>query len=193
MQLDAFVLNQHIFTDQYYVAPLSIPDHSAFLPGAFSAPDVVPHVDIDSAYPWYQNSRIADVTQTAAGTGAEDDRLRKDRLGVYLHWCLPRRFRGAAPIQTPGSLSASSGENTNETGPGISSVADGEPQTTQVSAVLNEHMAVFRENNRSASTVQVACRSSGSMDHSSLCERGDSRSNIIDYAGPGGGSLHCGE
>ncbi|KAK3364723.1 hypothetical protein B0T25DRAFT_576924 [Lasiosphaeria hispida] len=135
MQLDAFVLNQHIFTDQYYIAPLSIPDHSAFLPGAFSAPDVVPHVDVDSAYPWYQNSRIADVTQTAGGASSEDDRLRKDRLGVYLHWCLPRRFRGTAPIQTPGSSSASSGENADGSGPEVPGVADGKPQTTQHAAV----------------------------------------------------------
>jgi hypothetical protein len=99
MKLDAFVLNKQIFTDKYFVAPLNIPDHSAFLPGAFSAPDVVPPIDIDSAHPWYQNSRIADVTKTSAGSDPEDERLRKDRLGVYLHWCLPRRFRGSAPIQ----------------------------------------------------------------------------------------------
>ncbi len=105
--LDAFVLNQHIFTDSYYVAPLSIPDHSAFLPGAFSSPDVVPHVDVEASYPWHRNSRIADITKTpppqAIGpdgqpiVSKEDDpRLRQERLGVYLHWCLPRQFRGVS-------------------------------------------------------------------------------------------------
>ncbi len=105
MQLDAFVLNEHIFSESYYVAPLSIPDHSSFLPGVFSSPDVVPHVDVEAAYPWHQNSRIADITKMPPpvdhqqGPGEEkkeDSRLRTERLGVYLHWCLPRQFRGAS-------------------------------------------------------------------------------------------------
>ncbi|KAK3899564.1 hypothetical protein C8A05DRAFT_18018, partial [Staphylotrichum tortipilum] len=113
MQLDAFVLNKEIFTDKYFVAPLNIPDHSAFLPGEFSAPDVVPPIDLDSAWPWHRNSRIADVTKTSAGTDPEDERLRKDRLGVYLHWCLPRRFRGAAPL-TAGETTSPTGEDDDD-------------------------------------------------------------------------------
>ncbi|KAJ4287907.1 hypothetical protein N0V88_007527 [Collariella sp. IMI 366227] len=105
MKLDAFVLNKQIFTDKYFVAPLNVPDHSAFLPGAFSAPDVVPPIDLDSAYPWYQNSRIADVTKTSAGTDPEDQRLRKDRLGhaaIPDRWIILRFIGQAKPLNPSG-------------------------------------------------------------------------------------------
>lgn len=110
MKLDAFILNKHIFTPDYFIAPLAIPDHSTFLPGVWSAPDAVPHVDVDAAYPWWKNPRIADITQVADPTppiplaegGSDvddrygaDPRLKEGRLGVYLHWCLPKRFRSA--------------------------------------------------------------------------------------------------
>ncbi|KAM7195151.1 hypothetical protein V8F33_006825 [Rhypophila sp. PSN 637] len=108
MKLDAFILNKHIFTPNYFVAPLAIPDHSTFLPGVWSAPDAVPQVDVDAAYPWWKNPRIADITQVAdptapiplteGGSGVDegygaDPCLKEGRLGVYLHWCLPKRFR----------------------------------------------------------------------------------------------------
>ena len=85
MNLDAFILNTSVFGKTYFIAPLSRPDHSSFLPGIFSKPDAIPMVDIDGAYPWSKNSRIADVTQK--------EQVRENRLGVYLHWCLPQAFR----------------------------------------------------------------------------------------------------
>ncbi|KAI1140722.1 hypothetical protein F5Y05DRAFT_284150 [Hypoxylon sp. FL0543] len=98
-KLQAFVLNQHIFeNERYRIAPLSLPDHSAFLDGPFSNPDAVPHIDLHAAYPWQQNTRISDITVAPSGSGEtpqelDEKRLRKDRLGVYLHWCLPQCFR----------------------------------------------------------------------------------------------------
>ncbi|KAI0126359.1 hypothetical protein BJ170DRAFT_403141 [Xylariales sp. AK1849] len=95
MFLDAFILNQHIFNDKHFIAPLNRPDHSTFLPGAFSHPDAIPFVDIDGAHPWYKNSRIADVTGTPKSRDNYDNLLREGRLGVYLHWTLPKEFRSS--------------------------------------------------------------------------------------------------
>lgn len=100
MKLDAFILNQHVFNQDHFIAPLNRPDNSAFLSGAFSAPDVIPFVDIDGAYPWYRNSRITDVTKTPEKKNDYSGMLRTDRLGVYLHWCLPQHFRTGATKDT---------------------------------------------------------------------------------------------
>lgn len=100
MFLDAFVLNQYIFKEKYFIAPLNRPDNSSFLSGAFSAPDAIPSVDIDGAHPWYRNSRIADITKPPVRDNDSenyDGSLRTERLGVYLHWTLPQKFRNSNP------------------------------------------------------------------------------------------------
>lgn len=104
MNLDAFILNKHIFNKEHFIAPLNRPDNSSFLSGEFSAPDAIPNVDIDGAYPWYSNSRIADITQTPQvdeeGKNVYDHMLRNERLGVYLHWTLPQHFRNGKTKDT---------------------------------------------------------------------------------------------
>lgn len=100
MNLEAFILNTHIFNEKHFIAPLNRPDNSAFLPGAFSAPDVIPFVDIDGAYPWHRNSRIADVAKIPNGPKDHDNMLRVNRLGVYLHWTLPQHFRSGQTKDT---------------------------------------------------------------------------------------------
>ncbi|KAF5555347.1 hypothetical protein FMEXI_1518 [Fusarium mexicanum] len=104
MNLDAFILNQHIFNKEHFIAPLSRPDNSSFLSGEFSAPDAIPNVDIDGAYPWYSNSRIADITKRPEidenDQNVYDGMLRKERLGVYLHWTLPQHFRNGKTEDT---------------------------------------------------------------------------------------------
>ncbi|KAK7420244.1 hypothetical protein QQX98_002899 [Neonectria punicea] len=94
LKLDCFVLNKHLFEDEaYQIAPLNIPDHSSFLPGEFSGPDAIHDVDLHSTRPWSANSRIADVSKLLGSGDSGEQNLRTERLGVYLHWCLPRRFR----------------------------------------------------------------------------------------------------
>jgi hypothetical protein len=104
MNLDAFILNKHIFNKEHFVAPLNRPDNSSFLSGEFSAPDAIPNVDIDGAYPWYSNSRIADITQSPQvddeGNNNYDSMLRNERLGIYLHWTLPQHFRNGSTKDT---------------------------------------------------------------------------------------------
>ncbi|KAM0451885.1 hypothetical protein ACHAO4_005842 [Trichoderma viride] len=105
MFMDAFVLNQHIFNDKHFIAPLNRPDNSSFLPGPFSAPDAIPFVDIDGADPWYRNSRIADITKAPKARGDFSNLLRTERLGIYLHWTLPKEFRTSdASAQKPGDI-----------------------------------------------------------------------------------------
>jgi hypothetical protein len=111
MFLDAFVLNQHIFNDSHFIAPLSRPDHSSFLPGAFSKSDAIPFVDTDGAYPWHRNSRIADITRAPKTRGKYDDLLRKERLGVYLHWTLPKQFRSSGAAQEDGNIDVRNGRS----------------------------------------------------------------------------------
>lgn len=96
MNLDAFILTKHIFNKEHFIAPLYRPDNSSFLSGKFTAPDAIPNVDIDGAYAWYSNSRIADITQTPEvidNKNNYDRMMRNERLGVYLHWTLPQHFR----------------------------------------------------------------------------------------------------
>lgn len=103
MNLDAFILNKHIFNKEHFIAPLNRPDNSSFLSGEFSAPDAIPNVDIDGAYPWYSNSRIADITQTPEvieDKNNYDRMLRSERLGIYLHWTLPQHFRNGKTKDT---------------------------------------------------------------------------------------------
>ncbi|KAI9151224.1 hypothetical protein HJFPF1_08423 [Paramyrothecium foliicola] len=103
MSVDAFVLNTKIFNDHHFIAPLNRPDNAAFLPGIFSAPDAIPFVDVDGASPWYRNSRIADITKTPEeknGVKNYDNMVREGRLGIYVHWCLPQRFRSGKAADT---------------------------------------------------------------------------------------------
>ncbi|CAJ0550011.1 Ff.00g099410.m01.CDS01 [Fusarium sp. VM40] len=95
MNLDAFILTKHIFSKEHFTAPVNRPDNSSFLSGKFSAPDAIPNVDIDGAYAWYSNSRIADITQTPEVIENKNNYgriIRNERLGVYLHWTLPQHF-----------------------------------------------------------------------------------------------------
>jgi len=85
MKVDAFLLNEHVISNTYFIAPISRPDYSKLLSGPTRLDhDLVPDVDLRNAYPWKQNSRIANV---ASGE------VRPSRRGVYLHWCVPKPFR----------------------------------------------------------------------------------------------------
>jgi hypothetical protein len=87
MTLHAFVLNETLCDSERKakIGPLNLPDYSGLGRGSLLKADVVPPVDLHAASPASINTRISDV----AGTGA----VRTDRLGVYLHWILPKAFR----------------------------------------------------------------------------------------------------
>ncbi|KAJ5682774.1 hypothetical protein N7462_005939 [Penicillium macrosclerotiorum] len=95
LQVDAFVLNEPVCAGEYArIAPFSLPEYGALGPGARLEHDVIPHLDLHAAAPASINSRLADL---ASGTP------RRDRLGVYLHWTVPRPFRASVTSSIPGT------------------------------------------------------------------------------------------
>jgi hypothetical protein len=96
MKVDAFVLNPSVVAETYFVAPNTRPSYDSLLPGPRNLRhDIVPPVDVRNAFPWQHNSRIADPLS---------GEVLRPRLGIYLHWCIPKLFRsGTADAGGPSS------------------------------------------------------------------------------------------
>lgn len=88
MKLDAFVLNPDVCDGTKLdakVAPITQPNYTFLrIKDYVLEGDILDPVDIHNASPAGKNSRVTDL-----GTGE----LREHRLGVYLHWILPRCYR----------------------------------------------------------------------------------------------------
>ena len=89
IKLHAFVFNEAVCNDQRpdkaKIAPITQPNYTFLrVEGSLALNDVLPHVDLHNAAPASRNSRFTDI-----GTG----RTRSERIGVYLHWMVPRPFR----------------------------------------------------------------------------------------------------
>jgi hypothetical protein len=104
VKLDAYSLNQSAcgtYPDST-LAPLAQPNFTWLrLDSNLMEPDVLPYHDLHNASPWYKNPRITDL-----GSGQP----RFERMGVYLHWMIPRIYRsgsvhptaeGQAGVQKP--------------------------------------------------------------------------------------------
>ena len=64
--------------------------------------DILDHVDLHRTWPVSLNSRVTDL-------GSPNHALRENRLGVYLHWLLPRAYRtGRTPKAATDSSSSGS-------------------------------------------------------------------------------------
>ncbi|KAI6753873.1 hypothetical protein HG530_013049 [Fusarium avenaceum] len=84
-KVDAYILNTSVVGDSFFLANVSQPSYENLSPNRFNLRhDVEEPVDVRNASPWQINPRIADVI-----TGE----VNKSRLGIYLHWCLPKTFR----------------------------------------------------------------------------------------------------
>ncbi|GIK00102.1 hypothetical protein Aspvir_004117 [Aspergillus viridinutans] len=89
MKIDAFVLNPSLCNElpKSTIAPITQPNYT-FLrlepEYDYLQPDILPHVDLHAAGKVSTNSRLTDL-----GTG----HTRDNRIGVYLHWILPRVYR----------------------------------------------------------------------------------------------------
>lgn len=85
IKVDAYILNTSVVGDTFFLANVSQPSYGNLSPNRFNLRhDVEEPVDVRNASPWQINPRIADVV-----TGE----VNKSRLGIYLHWCLPKTFR----------------------------------------------------------------------------------------------------
>lgn len=87
----------------YHLAPITQPDYSSMrLDPANLAHDLLDHLDLSSTSPATANSRIYDLA-----TGE----LRRNRIGIVLHWSLPRVFRWGTSATKSGKDRASTGVN----------------------------------------------------------------------------------
>jgi len=89
VDLTAFVLTPNLCdTDRLSrIGPITQPNYVGLrLDEALMRHDLVDHVDFHLTQPWDKNPRVTDI-------GANPPQLRKNRIGVYLHWSLPRCYR----------------------------------------------------------------------------------------------------
>ncbi|KAF4443536.1 hypothetical protein FACUT_1273 [Fusarium acutatum] len=102
MKVDAYILNTSVVGDSFFLAPVHPPRYESLSPSQFdSRPDVEGPIDLSNVSPWSVNPRIANI---------ETGQVLKSKLGIYLHWCLPKQFRlGIADVDGHQSL--------NSTGP----------------------------------------------------------------------------
>ncbi|KAK6499506.1 hypothetical protein TWF506_004136 [Arthrobotrys conoides] len=89
MKLDAFVFNAAVCSGgpkDAKIAPIVQPNYTSLrLNDYLVEPDILDHTDLHNASPADRNSRFTDL-----GTNSP----RTNRQGVYLHWLLPRPYRG---------------------------------------------------------------------------------------------------
>lgn len=89
LKLDAFVFNEEVCNGsetEAKIAPISQPNYTFLRISQFLAQnDILEPVDLHNAAPSNLNSRLMDL-----GTGT----VREERIGVYLHWIMPRPYRG---------------------------------------------------------------------------------------------------
>ena len=109
MNVDAFVLNGKVCdTGLTRIAPITQPDYRGLrLDSSEIRYDVLPHVDVQRTQPASVNSRVSAVESlnptvldpSSPSTAAPSTPpLRRNRLGVYLHWSIPRLYRAASAI-----------------------------------------------------------------------------------------------
>jgi hypothetical protein len=124
--LDAFVLNPAVCEGgPSYVTPIVQPNYASLrLDNSQIQHDILPHIDLLNAKPASANPRIAKTWSAtlkplnpadptpAPGTLTEIDR---SRLGVYLHWTIPRGYRSGATTAANPFESATSKDKTSKT------------------------------------------------------------------------------
>jgi len=90
MHLDAFALSPDCCDGESKLAPYTQPNYTALrLDSHLIQHDVVDHVDFHMASPATKNPRLADLGLPAPNN------LKAHRMGIHLHWSLPRFYRAA--------------------------------------------------------------------------------------------------
>ncbi|KAF3083866.1 hypothetical protein TWF102_000582 [Orbilia oligospora] len=88
VKLDAFMLNRETCNggpEDAKIAAITQPNYTFLRPRDYIVQnDIIDHVDLHNLTPAEINPRVKDL-----GTGA----WRENRLGIYLHWILPRPYR----------------------------------------------------------------------------------------------------
>ncbi|KAI1868587.1 uncharacterized protein JN550_006162 [Neoarthrinium moseri] len=113
MKLDAFVFNQDVCDGGEFdakIAPITQPNYTFLRTTDYLLQnDLLDPVDLANATPHDRNMRLTDL-----GTG----KIREKRLGVYLHWILPRLYRsGSAATPSAASRGSSTATALDPTAP----------------------------------------------------------------------------
>ncbi|KAB8349756.1 hypothetical protein FH972_023770 [Carpinus fangiana] len=91
MKLDAFVFNEDVCNGkatEAKIAPIAQPNYTFLrIKDYLLQNDLLDAVNLSNATPSARNARLVDL-----GTG----KIREHRLGVYLHWIMPRPYRSGA-------------------------------------------------------------------------------------------------
>ncbi|KAL8769553.1 MAG: hypothetical protein Q9209_004484 [Squamulea sp. 1 TL-2023] len=123
MNVDAFVLNRAVCeTGLTRIAPITQPDYAGLrLEKSQIRADILSHVNVDYSQPASTNTRISateapneeqvDPSQPQSGEKFGSP-LRANRIGVYLHWSLPRMYR-AGTMAAEGTKTRDNNQNTS--------------------------------------------------------------------------------
>lgn len=118
LKLDAFVLNAKVCSGgpkDAKIAPITQPNYTFLRIAGFVAQnDVLNHVDLHRTSPADLNSRFSDIGSLPVNEeGKPRHPPRADRVGVYLHWMMPRAYRSGVatspPIPPPDEAGAGAG------------------------------------------------------------------------------------
>lgn len=151
VKLDAFVLNPSVCDggpSDAAIAPIVQPDYSGLtLDPTLLRNDVLDPIDLHHTAPSSVNPRITDL-----GTG----KLRQNRIGVYLHWTIPRFYRTGIAV----SPSAAAADQTlrqkkgfsTAPGPGAQKDGDSDFATPDFRQLPNRWLIVRKLNPDAAST-----------------------------------------
>lgn len=89
INLDAFVLCEDSCNGDSRIAPITQPNYVGLRLNSYLIQhDLLEHVDFHSSKPVERNPRLTDL-------GADPPAFRNNRLGVHVHWSLPRFYRTA--------------------------------------------------------------------------------------------------
>lgn len=112
MHLDAFALSPACCDGESRIAPYTQPNYTALrLDNHLIQHDVLDHVDFHNTSPASKNPRLADL-----GVKPPNN-LKSNRMGVHLHWSLPRFYRTGSASST--SSQAGSADPSNPVFPKI--------------------------------------------------------------------------
>ena len=128
VKLDAFVFNQSTCdgkdSSNAKIAPIAQPNYTFLRMTSYMVQhDVLNPVDLHNSAPSAINPRFTDIGQNST---------RRNRVGVYLHWMIPRPFRGS----TVGTKSAQSKQDEKEASMGLQRLAEEKPGDKDLSTPI---------------------------------------------------------
>jgi hypothetical protein len=116
VNLDAFVLCEDSCNGDSRIAPITQPNYLGLRLDSFLIRnDILEHVDFHRSKPASGNPRLTDIGKSL---GDSSPVFRSNRLGVHLHWSLPKFYRsGTSSDAAASSTSGPEGTNRDQSQP----------------------------------------------------------------------------